>query len=418
MSHYFSWQGEIGLERSCGACDNTRAVAAADVAAEGEAHADAVAGDGQAQDGSGTHEDNGKSAESRPVLNADTAGTFSILQLLDFWGCDAVMGQKSHDGTLEDAAEADLKVGEKVLLIASEELPYSEGMLCYRHLCTVLLVASEDDPVHFDEVKLRFVKWPLPKYDIWIHKRHWHIERVTHERLKEQKEYNKQYERVKKWVAAEESKRRQLKRQRQAPPSNQEDANSSSDSELKSGAKPRGKALQPPKRSHAAERLLVSQFKFAAKDQKNVCLTSTATQINNECGVLSNIGCPVPIIDANDGHQIYCHYCGEPGNIIMCDAKDCPLSFHFHCVGLSEDMVPKGEWICPEHPEQDQTALVAKSSLAGATIRVVSAKRAAPATCDGRSDESPITIAAAAAAAPSSGFTPCSQPSQLKQQPL
>ena len=339
MSNFLSWQVEMGLERSCAACDNPRAVAAADVAAEGEAQSDAVAGDGQAEDGSGAHEDNGKPAESRPVLNSDTAGTFSILQLLDFWGCDAVMGQKSHDGTLEDAAEADLKVGEKVLLIASEECPYSEGMLCYRHLCTVLLVASEDDFVHFDQVKLRFVKWPLPKYDIWIHKRHWHIERVTPERLKEHKEYNKQYEKVKKWVASE-SKRRQLKRQRQAQPSDQEDADSSSDSEQKSGAKPQGRALQPPKSSHAAEpdlcygckkklplsefsysqrkrsgdgrkcmdclrpyyaslnlpfstdlccmckrSLPVSQFKFAAKDQKNVvCLTCTATQIHNECG--------------------------------------------------------------------------------------------------------------------------------------
>ncbi len=141
--------------------------------------------------------------------------------------------------------------------------------------------------------------------------------------------------------------------------------------------------------------LPVSQFKFAAKDQKNVCLTCTATQIHNECGPGGSsksehstnpgwtyyaktyiaVGCPTPIIDANDGHEIYCHYCGElsavcwsvqqlpstwsllrfnafyynqnlfsgePGNIIMCDAKDCPLSFHFHCVGLSEDSVPTG----------------------------------------------------------------------------
>ena len=72
---------------------------------------------------------------------------------------------------------------------------------------------------------------------------------------------------------------------------------------------------------------------------------------------------------------------------------------------------------CSPAAEADQTASVVKSSLAGATIRVVSAKRAAPATCDGRSDEASTTIAAAAAAARSSGFTPCSQPSQLKQQP-
>ncbi len=72
---------------------------------------------------------------------------------------------------------------------------------------------------------------------------------------------------------------------------------------------------------------------------------------------------------------------------------------------------------CSPAAEPDQTASVVKSSLAGATIRVVSAKRAAPATCDGRSDEAPTTIAVAPAAAPSSVFTPCSQPSQLKQQP-
>jgi len=233
-----------------------RAVAAADVAAEGEAQADAVAADavaadGEAEDGSGAPEGNGKSSESQPVLNADTVSTFTILQLLDFWGPDAVMGQKSHDGTLEDAAEADLKVGEKVLLIAPEEHPYGESMLCYRHVCTVLLVASEDDLVHRDQVKLRYVKWPLPKYDIWMHKRHWHMERATSERLQEHREFNKQYERVKKWAAAER-KRLQSKRERPAPSSAQEDADSSSDSEP-SGAKPQGKASQPPKRSSSAK---------------------------------------------------------------------------------------------------------------------------------------------------------------------
>ena len=36
------------------------------------------------------------------------------------------------------------------------------------------------------------------------------------------------------------------------------------------------------------------------------------------------------------------HLEGEPGHLIMCDAKDCPFSFHFVCAGMSKEFIPEG----------------------------------------------------------------------------
>jgi len=40
------------------------------------------------------------------------------------------------------------------------------------------------------------------------------------------------------------------------------------------------------------------------------------------------------------------HLEGEPGHLIMCDAKDCPFSFHFVCAGMSKDFIPEGVCCC------------------------------------------------------------------------
>jgi len=50
--------------------------------------------------------------------------------------------------------------------------------------------------------------------------------------------------------------------------------------------------------------------------------------------------CSANPIDPNDGHHVYCVECGKPGNLIMCDVRDCPRSYHFSCVGLSDDLLP------------------------------------------------------------------------------
>jgi hypothetical protein len=80
--------------------------------------------------------------------------------------------------------------------------------------------------------------------------------------------------------------------------------------------------------------------------------------------------CSTNPIDPNDGHHIYCVECGKEGNLIMCDAENCPRSYHFSCAGLSGDVLPTGDslgpichfketsypltfsedWFCPSHP--------------------------------------------------------------------
>ncbi|KAE8781282.1 Increased DNA methylation 1 [Hordeum vulgare] len=50
--------------------------------------------------------------------------------------------------------------------------------------------------------------------------------------------------------------------------------------------------------------------------------------------------------DMDDGNSDECYLCGMDGNLLCCDG--CPLAFHSKCVGVVEDLLPEGEWYCPE----------------------------------------------------------------------
>ncbi len=129
------------------------------------------------------------------VLTTENVRSLDIIMLIDFWGPDAKKGRKSHAGTLEDVLEPDLRVGEEVLLIAPEEAAFAEGQLCYRHEMIVKEVGAH--PAFANQVKLKFKKWPAPKYDIWVDKRSWKMERATKERLQQRSTFNAMYEKVK-----------------------------------------------------------------------------------------------------------------------------------------------------------------------------------------------------------------------------
>ena len=54
-----------------------------------------------------------------------------------------------------------------MLLIAPEEIPFSQGMLCYRHLCTVAEIAARVDVAHHNQAKLKFLRemaWEEARY--------------------------------------------------------------------------------------------------------------------------------------------------------------------------------------------------------------------------------------------------------------
>ncbi|KAF0878356.1 NSD3 methyltransferase, partial [Crocuta crocuta] len=46
-------------------------------------------------------------------------------------------------------------------------------------------------------------------------------------------------------------------------------------------------------------------------------------------------------------HEDYCFQCGDGGELVMCDKKDCPKAYHLLCLNLSQP--PYGKWECPWH---------------------------------------------------------------------
>lgn len=46
-------------------------------------------------------------------------------------------------------------------------------------------------------------------------------------------------------------------------------------------------------------------------------------------------------------HEYFCFCCGEGGELVMCDRKDCPKSYHLLCLNLTKP--PYGRWECPWH---------------------------------------------------------------------
>lgn len=47
-----------------------------------------------------------------------------------------------------------------------------------------------------------------------------------------------------------------------------------------------------------------------------------------------------------DGNSDDCCLCGMDGSLICCDG--CPAAFHSRCVGVVKDLLPEGDWYCPE----------------------------------------------------------------------
>ncbi|MEQ2158004.1 Histone-lysine N-methyltransferase nsd3 [Goodea atripinnis] len=46
-------------------------------------------------------------------------------------------------------------------------------------------------------------------------------------------------------------------------------------------------------------------------------------------------------------HEYFCFHCGEGGELVMCDRKDCPKAYHLLCLNLTKP--PHGRWECPWH---------------------------------------------------------------------
>uniref|UniRef100_A0A671QW35 Histone-lysine N-methyltransferase NSD3 n=1 Tax=Sinocyclocheilus anshuiensis TaxID=1608454 RepID=A0A671QW35_9TELE len=51
--------------------------------------------------------------------------------------------------------------------------------------------------------------------------------------------------------------------------------------------------------------------------------------------------------ESKQTHDYYCYSCGEGGELVMCDKKDCPKAYHLLCLNLTKP--PYGRWECPWH---------------------------------------------------------------------
>ncbi|TRY57703.1 hypothetical protein DNTS_025920 [Danionella cerebrum] len=51
--------------------------------------------------------------------------------------------------------------------------------------------------------------------------------------------------------------------------------------------------------------------------------------------------------DSKQTHECFCYCCGDGGELVMCDKKDCPKAYHLFCLNLTKP--PYGRWECPWH---------------------------------------------------------------------
>lgn len=40
--------------------------------------------------------------------------------------------------------------------------------------------------------------------------------------------------------------------------------------------------------------------------------------------------------ESKQTHEYYCYCCGEGGELVMCDRKDCPKAYHLLCLNLTK----------------------------------------------------------------------------------
>ncbi|XP_035234563.1 histone-lysine N-methyltransferase NSD3-like isoform X1 [Anguilla anguilla] len=51
--------------------------------------------------------------------------------------------------------------------------------------------------------------------------------------------------------------------------------------------------------------------------------------------------------ESKQAHEYVCFCCGQAGELVVCDRKDCPKAYHLVCLDLSKP--PYGKWECPWH---------------------------------------------------------------------
>lgn len=75
---------------------------------------------------------------------------------------------------------------------------------------------------------------------------------------------------------------------------------------------------------------------------------TTNIEVGRKKRVVTEASCLTEEIieDVNDWNNDECCLCKMDGNLLCCDG--CPAAYHSKCVGVASDLLPEGEWYCPE----------------------------------------------------------------------
>lgn len=83
---------------------------------------------------------------------------------------------------------------------------------------------------------------------------------------------------------------------------------------------------------------------------------------------LGSSGLTEVIVDeTNDWNSDECCLCKMDGSLICCDG--CPAAYHSRCVGVVKDLLPEGDWYCPECVmDKHYSSMKSSKSLRGAEL--------------------------------------------------
>lgn len=71
--------------------------------------------------------------------------------------------------------------------------------------------------------------------------------------------------------------------------------------------------------------------------------------------------------DSTDWNSDECCLCKMDGSLICCDG--CPAAYHSKCVGVANDLLPEGDWFCPECAiDRHKSRMKPRKSLRGADL--------------------------------------------------
>ncbi|KAF6161696.1 hypothetical protein GIB67_029140 [Kingdonia uniflora] len=113
-------------------------------------------------------------------------------------------------------------------------------------------------------------------------------------------------------------------------------------------------------------RTLASDFDTDVECKISEVVTKKKRKVNMDDGIGSCLTQDF-VDETSDSNSDECCLCKMDGSLICCDG--CPAAYHMRCVGVSEDLLPEGDWYCPECVINKRERLMKSSkSLRGAEI--------------------------------------------------